>query len=86
MGTAIDSVAVRSCIGVKQAKALAKIQEADQRVMKSKISFKFRDIIHQCFAKMLVSIRTRNVSSTAFTREIDRSDFLILIGLDAMRP
>ena len=85
MGIIVDSGAARSCIGVKQAKALAKIQVADQGVMKSKVSFKFGDIIHKSLAKMLVSIPTQNGSSMPFACDIVRSDIPFFLGLDVMR-
>ena len=56
MGTMVDSGAARSCIGIKEAKALAKIQVADQEVLKSKIYFKFRDIVHKSLGKMRVLV------------------------------
>ena len=85
MATVVDSRATRSCIGVKQAKALAKIQVADQEVLKSNVSFKFGDIIHKSLGKMRVSIPTPNGSCMAFTCDIVRADIPLLLGLDVMR-
>ena len=85
MGTVVDSRAARSYIGIKQFKAFAKLQVADQEVMKSNVSFKFEDIADKSLGKMRVLISNPNGNSIEFPCDIVRADIPLLLGFDVMR-
>ena len=84
-GTVVDTGAARSCIGMKQAKALAKIQGANQEVKKSNVIFKFGDITHKSLGTMQISIPTPNGNNMTFRCDIVPADIPLLLGLDVMR-
>ena len=83
-GACLDIGAQRTCIGLKQAKALARQQGRKFNLRKSPFSFRFGDTRHQSLGQFIIRIPTPNNSFLEFTADVVPPDIPLLIGIDTL--
>ena len=83
-GACLDIGAQRTCIGIKQARALTSKQGIKLKLTPSPFVFKFGDVKHHSLGKMNIRIPTPNTGFLEIQADVVSADVPLLIGIDTL--